>query len=468
MTAKYAIILAAGQGTRMKSKLYKVLHPVCGRPMVDHVLTQIEKNEMDKIVTIIGHGADKVKETLGNRTEYALQSEQLGTGHAVLQAEGILGDLDGMTLIACGDTPLFTAKTFSELFEYHKSKGAVATVLTAQAENPFGYGRIIRNEIGIVEKIVEQKDATKEEAAVKEINTGVYVFDNRELFHALHQIKNDNAQGEYYLTDVMEIFKNENKIVAAYRMRNFEESMGVNDKVALSKATKVMRQRINEGHMKNGVTIIDPDNTYIDCDVQIGSDTVIEPGVYLKGRTIVGNDCFIGANSEIVNSVLDDEVTVTSSLIEEAHMQKKSNIGPYSHLRPLADIGEGVHIGNFVEVKKAKIGKNTKVGHLTYVGDATLGKEINVGCGTVFINYDGINKHHTNVGDYSFIGSGSNIIAPVEVGDHSYIAAGSTITNDVEPHDMAIARGRQVNKKGYYDRYPVAKAAAETEKNEKK
>ena len=445
MTAKYAIILAAGQGTRMKSKLYKVLHPVCGRPMVDHVLTQIEKNEMDKIVTIIGHGADKVKETLGNRTEYALQSEQLGTGHAVLQAEGILGDLDGMTLIACGDTPLFTAKTFSELFEYHKSKGAVATVLTAQAENPFGYGRIIRNEIGIVEKIVEQKDATKEEAAVKEINTGVYVFDNRELFHALHQIKNDNAQGEYYLTDVMEIFKNENKIVAAYRMKNFEESMGVNDRVALSKATKVMRQRINEGHMKNGVTIIDPDNTYIDCDVQIGSDTVIEPGVYLKGRTIVGNDCFIGANSEIVNSILDDEVTVTSSLI-----------------------GEGGHIGNFVEVKKAKIGKNTKVGHLTYVGDATLGKEINVGCGTVFINYDGINKHHTNVGDYSFIGSGSNIIAPVEVGDHSYIAAGSTITNDVEPHDMAIARGRQVNKKGYYDRYPVAKAAAETEKNEKK
>ena len=266
----------------------------------------------------------------------------------------------------------------------------------------------------------------------------------------------------------MEIFKNENKIVAAYRMRNFEESMGVNDRVALSKATKVMRQRINEGHMKNGVTIIDPDNTYIDCDVQIGSDTVIEPGVYLKGRTIVGNDCFIGANSEIVNSILDDEVTVTSSLIEEAHMQKESNIGPYSHLRPLADIGEGVHIGNFVEVKKAKIGKNTKVGHLTYVGDATLGKEINVGCGTVFINYDGINKHHTNVGDYSFIGSGSNIIAPVEVGDHSYIAAGSTITNDVEPHDMAIARGRQVNKKGYYDRYPVAKAAAETEKNEKK
>lgn len=467
MTAKYAIILAAGQGTRMKSKLYKVLHPVCGRPMVDHVLTQIEKNEMDKIVTIIGHGADKVKETLGNRTEYALQSEQLGTGHAVLQAEGILGDLDGMTLIACGDTPLFTAKTFSELFEYHKSKGAVATVLTAQAENPFGYGRIIRNEIGIVEKIVEQKDATKEEAAVKEINTGVYVFDNRELFHALHQIKNDNAQGEYYLTDVMEIFKNENKIVAAYRMKNFEESMGVNDRVALSKATKVMRQRINEGHMKNGVTIIDPDNTYIDCDVQIGSDTVIEPGVYLKGRTIVGNDCFIGANSEIVNSILDDEVTVTSSLIEEAHMQRKATLvlTAICVLWPIS--AKEFTSAISLKSRRQKLAKH-QGRTFDLCGDATLGKEINVGCGTVFINYDGINKHHTNVGDYSFIGSGSNIIAPVEVGDHSYIAAGSTITNDVEPHDMAIARGRQVNKKGYYDRYPVAKAAAETEKNEKK
>lgn len=467
MTAKYAIILAAGQGTRMKSRLYKVLHPVCGRPMVDHVLTQIEANGMNKIVTIVGHGAEKVKKTLGDRSEYALQAEQLGTGHAVLQAEELLGNLDGMTLIACGDTPLFTAGTFAELFEYHKSKGAVATVLTAQADDPFGYGRIIRNDIGIVEKIVEQKDATKEEAAVREINTGVYVFDNRELFHALHQIKNDNAQGEYYLTDVMEIFKNEGKIVAAYRMKNFEESMGVNDRVALSRATRVMQRRINEKHMRNGVTIINPENTYIDCDVKIGSDTVIEPGVYLKGNTKIGSDCLIGANSVIEDSLVEDGVTVTSSLLEQAHMHRNSNIGPYSHLRPLADIGEGVHIGNFVEVKKAEIGRNTKVGHLTYVGDATLGKDINVGCGTVFINYDGINKHHTNVGDYSFIGSGSNIIAPVEIGDHAYVAAGSTVTDDVAPHDMAIARGRQVNKKGYYDRYPVARAAEEAEKNEK-
>lgn len=466
MTAKYAIILAAGQGTRMKSKLYKVLHPVCGKPMVEHVLTQIEKNDMDEIVTVVGHGAQKVEETLGTRTKYTLQAEQLGTGHAVLQAESLLGDRDGMTLIACGDTPLFTAKTFSELFEYHKSKGAVATVLTAKAENPFGYGRIIRNELGIVEKIVEQKDTNKEEAAVKEVNTGVYCFDNKELFHALHKISNDNSQGEYYLTDVMEIFQQEGKVVAAYRMKDFSESMGVNDRIALSKATAVMRMRINEEHMRNGVTLIDPQNTYIDTDVKIGSDTVIEPGVQLKGHTVIGNDCFIGAHSEILDSVIEDNVTVTASYLEEAIMHKESNIGPCSHLRPQADIGEAAHIGNFVEVKKAHIGKNTKVGHLTYVGDATLGKEINVGCGTIFVNYDGINKHHTNVGDYSFIGSGSNIIAPVEISDHAYVAAGSTITDDVSSHDMAIARGRQVNKKGYFDHYPVAKAAIEAEKKQ--
>lgn len=462
MTSKYAVILAAGQGTRMKSKLYKVLHPVCGKPMVDHVLTQIEKNDMDQIVTVIGHGADMVKDTLKERTNYVVQAQQLGTGHAVMQAESLLGDKDGMTLIACGDTPLFTAETFSELFQYHQSKGAVATVLTAHTEAPFGYGRIIRNDLGIVERIVEQKDATKDEAAVKEINTGVYCFNNRELFEALHKINNDNAQGEYYLTDLMEVFQKEGKVVAAYQMKDFEESMGVNDRVALANASKVMRLRINQTHMKNGVTIVDPENTYIDSDVQIGSDTVIEPGVSLKGSTKIGSECVIGAHSEIIDSTIGDHVNVISSLVEDSVMHDNSDIGPYSHLRPQADIGQGAHIGNFVEVKKATIGENTKVGHLTYVGDATLGQEINVGCGTVFVNYDGINKHHTDVGDYSFIGSGSNVVAPLKVGDHAYVAAGSTITQDVKPHDMAIARGRQVNKDGYYDKYPVAKAAQKT------
>lgn len=456
--AKYAIILAAGKGTRMKSKLYKVLHPIAGRPMVDHVLSEIEANNMDEVVTIVGHGAEQVEETLGNRSEYVLQAEQLGTGHAVLQAEKILKDKEGMTIIANGDTPLLTAKTFGELFEYHKEKGAAATVLTAQAEDPTGYGRIIRNDIGIVEKIVEQKDATVQEANVQEINTGVYCFDNKTLFEALHEVTNDNAQGEYYLTDVMEILKKQGKIVAAYRMKDFSESMGVNDRVALSAATKVMQRRINEKHMRNGVTLVDPETTYIEYNVKIGSDTIVEPGVYLKGNTVIGEDCVIGAHSEIIDSIIHDKVTVTSSYLEDSEMETKSNIGPYSHLRPKAHIGEAAHIGNFVEIKNATIGKSTKVGHLTYVGDATLGKDINVGCGVVFVNYDGVNKHHTNIGDHSFIGSGSNVVAPLEVGDHVFIAAGSTITDNIDSHDMGIARGRQVNKKGYFDKLPVAHA----------
>ena len=459
MTEKYAVILAAGQGTRMKSKLYKVLHPVCGKAMVDHVLTQLERVGIDQIVTVVGHGADQVKQLLGDRTIYALQAEQLGTGHAVMQAEDVLGQKDGITLVTCGDTPLFTAETFKQLFAYHEQQGAAATVLTAHTDQPFGYGRIIRDAAGTVAKIVEQKDATPEEAAVQEINTGVYCFNNQELFVALHQLSNDNAQGEYYLTDVIGILKQAGKQVGAFQMDDFTESMGVNDRVALANATRVMQQRINTRHMQNGVTMIDPATTYIDADVQIGNDTVIEPGVVLKGKTSIGSDCVIGAHSEIRDSVIEDGVTVTASFLENAVMHKDSNIGPYSHLRPKAEIGVGVHIGNFCEVKNAQIGQNTKVGHLTYVGDATLGKEINIGCGTVFVNYDGMNKHHTNVGDYSFIGSGSNIIAPVEIGDHAYVAAGSTITDDVAPHDMGIARGRQVNKKGYYDRYPVAEAA---------
>lgn len=459
MTEKYAVILAAGQGTRMKSKLYKVLHPVCGKAMVDHVLTQLERVGIDQIVTVVGHGADQVKQLLGDRTTYALQAEQLGTGHAVMQAEDVLGQKDGITLVTCGDTPLFTAETFKQLFAYHEQQGATATVLTAHTDQPFGYGRIIRDAAGTVAKIVEQKDATPEEAAVQEINTGVYCFNNQELFAALHQLSNDNAQGEYYLTDVIGILKQAGKQVGAFQMDDFTESMGVNDRVALANATRVMQQRINTRHMQNGVTMIDPATTYIDANVQIGNDTVIEPGVVLKGKTSIGSDCVIGAHSEIRDSVIEDGVTVTASFLENAVMHKDSNIGPYSHLRPKAEIGVGVHIGNFCEVKNAQIGQNTKVGHLTYVGDATLGKEINIGCGTVFVNYDGMNKHHTNVGDYSFIGSGSNIIAPVEIGDHAYVAAGSTITDDVAPHDMGIARGRQVNKKGYYDRYPVAEAA---------
>ncbi|WP_461214498.1 bifunctional UDP-N-acetylglucosamine diphosphorylase/glucosamine-1-phosphate N-acetyltransferase GlmU [Lacticaseibacillus sp. GG6-2] len=456
MSAKFTIILAAGKGTRMKSSLYKVLHQVCGKPMVDHVLTQVEQTEQDAVVTVVGHGAEAVEEALGDRTQFVVQAQQLGTGHAVLQAEPLLGDREGETLIVSGDTPLFTAKTFEKLFAYHEKAGAKATVLTAVAPDPFGYGRVIRNADGSVQKIVEQKDATPEEAAVAEINTGVYCFDNKSLFAALHQVGNDNAQGEYYLPDVIEILKAQGEVVAAYQMADFTESMGVNDRVALAAATKVMQQRINDAHMRNGVTMIDPATTYIDADVVIGNDTVIEPGVYLKGKTTIGSNCVIGTHSELRDATIEDDVRVTSSTIEESIMRKGSNIGPNSHLRPQSDIGEGVHIGNFCEVKKATLGPRTKLGHLSYVGDATLGADINIGCGVVFVNYDGVHKFHTTVGDKSFIGSNANIVAPVELADHSFVAAGSTITKDVPFHAMGIARSRQTNKPDFWDRLPIA------------
>ncbi|STP28671.1 UDP-N-acetylglucosamine pyrophosphorylase [Enterococcus durans] len=454
MDARYAIILAAGKGTRMKSKLYKVLHPVSGKPMVEHIINRVSETNPDQIITIVGHGADQVKEQLGERSEYALQAEQLGTGHAVLQAASYLEGKEGTTLVISGDTPLLTTETLNNLFEYHQGKNASATILTAQADDPTGYGRIIRDHIGIVEKIVEQKDTTPEEALVQEINTGTYCFDNRALFDALSKVGTDNAQGEYYLTDIIEILKEEGNTVAAYQTDDFDESMGVNDRIALAKANELMRQRINKMHMVNGVSFVDPATTYIDAGVVIGADTIIEAGVQLQGNTVIGNDCFIGAHSRIVDSTIEDHVVVENSVIESSLVKRHADVGPFAHLRPKAEIGEGAHIGNFVEVKNAQIGKNTKVGHLTYVGDATLGEEINVGCGVVFVNYDGKNKHHTTIGDHSFIGSNANIIAPVEVAKNSSIAAGSTITNDIPEYAMAIARARQVNKEGYAKKLP--------------
>ncbi|MGM0126242.1 bifunctional protein GlmU [Enterococcus sp. AZ194] len=454
METRYAIILAAGKGTRMKSKLYKVLHPVAGKPMVEHIINRVVETKPSEVITIVGHGAEMVKEQLGDRSQYALQAEQLGTGHAVLQAEPFLKGKKGTTLVISGDTPLLTTETLNNLFEYHQGKKASATILTAHAEDPTGYGRILRDHVGIVKKIVEQKDATIEEARVQEINTGTYCFDNEALFDALTRVGTNNVQGEYYLTDIIEILKNEGKTVAAYQTDSFEESLGVNDRVALANANKSMRARINTMHMMNGVSFIDPANTYIDEGVQIGSDTIIEAGVHIKGKTVIGEDCFIGANSQIVDSVIEDKVKIYSSSIEESVVHSNADIGPFAHLRPKADIGVGAHIGNFVEVKNATVGENTKVGHLTYVGDATLGKEINVGCGVVFVNYDGKKKHRTNVGDHSFIGSAANLVAPLEIANNTSIAAGSTITKDIPEYALAIARAKQENKENYAKRMP--------------
>lgn len=455
---KYVVVLAAGKGTRMKSKLYKVLHKVCGKTMVEHVVDAARGVNPAKIVTVVGTGAGEVEKVLDGKSDFAFQEKQLGTGDAVMTAKEELGDKDGATLVVTGDTPLFTTETFDGLFKYHAEKGNAATVLTAEAPNPFGYGRIIRDDQGNVLRIVEQKDGKPEELKVKEINTGVFCFDNKKLFEALKHVDNNNAQGEYYLTDVLEILRNSGERVGAYKMMpDFSESLGVNDRIALAQATKTMQRRINEEHMRNGVSFIDPDTAYIDAGVKIGNDTVIEGNVVIKGNTEIGSDCYITNGSRIVDSKIGNHVTITSSTLQEAEMDDNTDIGPNSHLRPKAVIRKGTHIGNFVEIKKAEIGENSKVGHLTYVGDATLGKDINVGCGTIFSNYDGVKKFHTNVGDHSFIGAGSTLIAPINVADHTFIAADSTITKDVDKYDMAIARGRQVNKPDYWHKLPLSK-----------
>ena len=453
---KFVIVLAAGKGTRMKSKLYKVLHQVCGKSMVEYVVEAAQAIKPDKIVTIVGNGAEEVKKVLADKSEFVLQKKQLGTGDAVLTAADVLAAEKGATLVITGDTPLFTSQTFQKLFNYHQSKGNAATVLTAQAPNPYGYGRIIRDDQDNVLRIVEQKDGTPSELKIDEINTGVFCFDNQLLFSALKKVDNHNAQGEYYLTDVLEILRNEGQRIGAYKMPDFSESLGVNDRSALAQATKIMQKRINKKHMANGVTFIDPDTAYIDADVKIGCDTQIEGNVVIKGNTEIGSDCLITSGSRIIDSKVGNSVTVTSSTVEQAEMDEFSDVGPNSHLRPKAILRKGVHIGNFVEIKNAEIGENSKVGHLTYIGDATLGKDVNVGCGTIFANYDGVKKDHTNVGDRAFIGSGATLVAPVNIADHAFVAADSTITKDVAKYDMAIARGRQVNKPDYWHKLPLS------------
>lgn len=348
MSKRYAVVLAAGQGTRMKSKLYKVMHPVMGKPMVGHVVDAALEVEMDKIVTVTGVGAETVQEYLRNKSAYVLQEEQLGTAHAVKQAASILKDKEGTTLVICGDTPLLTSETLSGLVDFHESEGAKATVLTAHANEPFGYGRVIRSNNGAVMKIVEQKDASEEETKVQEINTGTYCFDNKALFNALEKVTNENIQGEYYLPDVIEILKKQGELVAAFQLDNMDEALGVNDRVALAQAYQSMKKRINEQHMRNGVSIIDPANTYIESNVKIGQDTVIEPGVYLKGNTEIGRDVLIGAHSVIADSKIGNNVKITSSTIEESIMGDNSDIGPNSHLRPQTILKESVHIGNYV------------------------------------------------------------------------------------------------------------------------
>ncbi|TGB00819.1 bifunctional UDP-N-acetylglucosamine diphosphorylase/glucosamine-1-phosphate N-acetyltransferase GlmU [Halobacillus salinus] len=457
MTNRYAVVLAAGQGTRMKSKLYKVLHPVCGKPMVQHVVDQLNTLELNELITVVGFGAEKVQDQLGDASHYVVQEEQLGTGHAVLQAEDILADKEGTTVVVCGDTPLLTGETLQKLLDHHDSEQAKATILTAHADDPNGYGRVIRGGNGQVERIVEQKDASDEEQAIQEINTGTYCFDNQALFQALQNVSNDNVQGEYYLPDVVEILKNESETISAYQTPDFSESLGVNDRVALSKAETLMKERINERHMRAGVTIQDPTNTYIGPDVKIGQDVIVYPGTVLEGETVIEEDAVIGPHSTIKDCFVGKASVVKQSVATNSRIGERVQIGPFAHIRPESSLGDDVKVGNFVEVKKASFGDGSKASHLSYIGDAEVGSGVNIGCGTITVNYDGHNKFLTSIEDDAFIGCNSNLIAPVTVGKGAYVAAGSTINKDVPAEALSIARSRQTNKEGYATKFKSIK-----------
>lgn len=446
---RFAVILAAGEGTRMKSKLYKVLHTVCGKPMIQHVVDEATRLGTDRVVTVVGRGADAVRQQLGDAVEFAIQKEQLGTGHAVMQAESQLAEAEGTTVVLYGDTPLITRDTIQSLIEDHEKHGAKATILTTVAEDPYGYGRVIRTNDGTVERVVEEKDASSEEKKINEINTGIYCFDNRSLFKALKEVNNDNAQGEYYLPDVVGILKGQNESVRAYQTVDSTETFGVNDRVQLAQAERIMRKRINEQHMRNGVTFVDPEATYISVDVVIGSDTVVYPGSYLSGETEIGTDCVIGPDTEIKNATVGHETVIRKSVVHDSLVGNGVKIGPFAHIRPDSEIGDETKIGNFVEIKKSQIGKGSKASHLGYIGDAEIGENVNFSCGAITVNYDGRKKHLTTIGDGAFIGCNTNLIAPVTVNKNAFVAAGSTITDTVPEEALAIARSRQTTKEHY-------------------
>ena len=448
---RYAIILAAGQGKRIKSNLPKVLHKACGKEMVNHVIDTMREAGIDDVNVIIGKGAKLVQDRTSSRNvTYSLQEEQLGTGHAVKCAKAFLDGKSGVVAIFTGDAPLIKASTVKKLIDIHIANNNCATLLTSIVENPTGYGRIVRND-NAVEKIVEHKDCSEDELNITEINAGMYCFDIKNLLDALGKLSNNNAQGEYYLTDVIEIFKSNGEKIGAM-VTNFEETLGVNSRSELAVVENILRKRINKMHLDNGVTIIDPNNTYIGVDVKIGQDTIIYPGNVIEGDTVIGESCVIYPNSRVNNSIIEEGVEIQSSVILDSKIGKNTTVGPFAYIRPESNIGNSVRIGDFVEIKKSTIGDNTKVSHLTYIGDAEGGTSCNFGCGTVVVNYDGKKKHKTKIGNNVFIGCNTNLVAPVEVKDNSYTAAGSTITKEVPEGSLAVARARQKNIDGWVER----------------
>ncbi len=440
-----AVILAAGMGTRMKSDLPKVLHRVNGIPMAEQVIHVVKEAGCTSFVTVIGYKGDLVRQALGNRTDYAEQKVQRGTGHALVQAVPYLKREKGYVLVICGDTPLLRSSTVRMLIDACREKKAAATVLTAVMADPFGYGRIIRDRKGHMTRIVEQKDGTPEQLAVNEINTGTYCFETEALLSALPKLDCNNAQGEYYLTDVFGIMIEEGRIVLPVVAQDSEETLGVNSRSQLAEADKVLRKRKAVELMDAGVSIIDPDRVYIQEGVTVGRDTVLCPGVILEGKTSVGCGCRIGPDTELENVICGDHTRLNRVYAHDCVIGSNNEIGPFVNLRPGTVLKDHIKIGNFVEVKNSNVGNGTKLPHLIYCGDADVGEKVNFGCGTVTVNFDGKTKHRTIVGDHAFIGCNTNLVAPVEIGERAFTAAGSTITKNVPREALAVARTRQKN-----------------------
>ena len=426
----------------MKSGTSKVLHEIFHKPLVYYPIEAARYAGAQEVCLVVGHKSEEVMKTFGDTVKYALQAERLGTGHAVMQAMDFIGD-DGEILVLYGDTPLITAQTIEKMLAFHRKKKNAVTVLSALVDDPTGYGRIVRDESKHFVKIVEQKDATDEEKRITEINGGMYVFEAKHLKSALSKITNNNKQQEYYLTDTIEILLHEGYNVDAIAIMNPDDILGVNSREQLAQATAIMKQRINRKHMDNGVTLIDPHHTYIDPEVEIGQDTVIEPGCIIEGNTSIGENCLIGYNTKIRNCKVGNSVAIESSMLIDSQIDEGCHIGPFAYIRPNSHIGAKVKICDFVEIKNATIGEGTKVSHLTYIGDADVGCDVNFGCGTVVVNYDGEKKHRTIIKDHAFIGCNTNLVSPVVIEENVYTAAGSTITQDVPKNSLAIARARQ-------------------------
>ena len=445
-----SIILAAGEGTRMKSNMPKVLHKVAGKPILEYVINASRYANMKKNIVIIGHGADKIRESFKEQ-DLIFENQPIGegapygTGYAVMQGVDHIEDGSNV-LILCGDTPLIKGETLKAFVNSHKENNCYGSILTTVVENPTGYGRIKRDDSGNVLAIVEEKDCNYEEKLISEINSGIYCFNGKALKDSLKKIDNNNAQGELYITDVIGILREEEKKIGGFILEDPDEIYGVNSRIQLAESENIMKKRINDRHMVNGVTLINPENTYIEEDVVIGKDTIIYPNVVLQGSTEIGNNCKILSNSRIEDSKIGDFVEVESSLIEKSILGEGCKIGPNAHLRPKSTLGNGVKIGNFVEVKNSTLGNKSKAGHLAYIGDAIVGDNVNIGCGVIFANYNGREKNITEIGDNVFIGSNSTLIAPLKIRDKAYIAGGSTIVENIEENSLSIARARQVNK----------------------